>query len=379
MTLSNLNQRPHIVWLDVLRFVAIFMVLISHSADPFNASVEARTNPDFNLWGSAFGSLVRACVPLFVMMTGLLLLPVKQEMGSFYKKRISRVLYPFLVWSVLFNLAPWFIQFAGGSAQLVTVFFPWGGEPSASLMDALKAIALIPVNFNMFACPMWYIYLLIGLYLYMPVFSAWIEKASDRSKRLFLGLWGVTLILPYVQEFVSHFVLGTCDWNQFGMLYYFAGFNGYLLLGHYLKKGNDWSWTKTLLITVPMFAAGYFVTFKGFRTMSSNPDVTNAGLELFWTYCSLNTVLMTVAVFLFVQKIQLTSAKVIATFANIAKCSFGMYMCHYFFVGPAYLIAVEIGTPVYLQIPVSASIVFITSWTLVHLIYKLPKAKYVVG
>ena len=119
MTSSNLNQRPHIVWLDVLRFVAIFMVLISHSADPFNASVEARTNPDFNLWGSAFGSLVRACVPLFVMMTGLLLLPVKQEMGSFYKKRISRVLYPFLVWSVLFNLAPWFIQFAGGSAQLV--------------------------------------------------------------------------------------------------------------------------------------------------------------------------------------------------------------------------------------------------------------------
>lgn len=95
MTSSNLNQRPHIVWLDVLRFVAIFMVLISHSADPFNASVEARTNPDFNLWGSAFGSLVRACVPLFVMMTGLLLLPVKQEMGSFYKKRISRVLYPF--------------------------------------------------------------------------------------------------------------------------------------------------------------------------------------------------------------------------------------------------------------------------------------------
>ena len=346
MTLSNLNQRPHIVWLDVLRFVAIFMVLISHSADPFNASVEARTNPDFNLWGSAFGSLVRACVPLFVMMTGLLLLPVKQEMGSFYKKRISRVLYPFLVWSGLFNLVPWFIQFAGGSAQLVTVFFPWGGEPSASLVDALKAIALIPVNFNMFACPMWYIYLLIGLYLYMPVFSAWIEKASDRSKRLFLGLWGVTLILPYVQEFVSQFVLGTCDWNQFGMLYYFAGFNGYLLLGHYLKKGNDWSWTKTLLITVPMFAAGYFVTFKGFRTMSSNPDVTNAGLELFWTYCSLNTVLMTVAVFLFIQKIQLTSAKVIAIFASIPKCSFGMYMSHYFFVGWAFLIAVEIGTPV---------------------------------
>ncbi len=84
MTSSNLNQRPHIVWLDVLRFVAIFMVLISHSADPFNASVEARTNPDFNLWGSAFGSLVRACVPLFVMMTGLLLLRIIQPCPVVY-------------------------------------------------------------------------------------------------------------------------------------------------------------------------------------------------------------------------------------------------------------------------------------------------------
>jgi hypothetical protein len=206
-------------------------------------------------------------------MTGLLLLPVKQEMGSFYKNGFRGALSFFGLVRII-QPCPWFIQFAGGSAQLVTVFFPWGGEPSASLMDALKAIALIPVNFNMFACPMWYIYLLIGLYLYMPVFSAWIEKASDRSKRLFLGLWCnaypalctgvcISLCAGYLRlESIRHAVL-------------FCGFNGYLLLGHYLKKGNDWSWTKTLLITVPMFAAGYFVTFKGFRTMSSNPDVTN--------------------------------------------------------------------------------------------------------
>ena len=29
---------------------------------------------------------------------------------------------------------------------------------------------------------MWYIYLLIGLYLYLPIFSAWVEKASERAK-----------------------------------------------------------------------------------------------------------------------------------------------------------------------------------------------------
>ena len=31
-----LATREHIVWLDVVRFVAMFTVVCSHSADPFN-------------------------------------------------------------------------------------------------------------------------------------------------------------------------------------------------------------------------------------------------------------------------------------------------------------------------------------------------------
>lgn len=44
------------------------------------------------------------------------------------------------------------------------------------------------------------------------------------------------------------------------MLYYFAGFNGYLLLGHYLRN-LDWSLGKILAIGLPMFVIGYAVTF----------------------------------------------------------------------------------------------------------------------
>ena len=120
MNNTTTTARPHIVWLDALRFVAILMVIACHCTDPFNASPESRANPDFNFWGSAYGSMLRACVPLFVMMTGFLLLPVKQEASVFYKKRIPRVFFPFLIWSVLFNLAPWFIQWVGGSPELVT-------------------------------------------------------------------------------------------------------------------------------------------------------------------------------------------------------------------------------------------------------------------
>ena len=117
-TVQTTTTRPHIVWLDVLRLVAILMVIAIHCTDPFNASPESRANPEFNFWGSVYGSMLRASVPLFVMMTGFLLLPVRQEASTFYKKRIPRVLFPFLIWSVLFDLAP-------GAGDR---FFPLGTE-----------------------------------------------------------------------------------------------------------------------------------------------------------------------------------------------------------------------------------------------------------
>ena len=206
-TVQTTTARPHIVWLDVLRLVAILMVIAIHCTDPFNASPESRANPEFNFWGSVYGSMLRASVPLFVMMTGFLLLPVRQEASTFYKKRIPRVLFPFLIWSVLFDLAPWFIQWVGGSPELVTDFFPWEPNPSASFVEALKTIALIPLTFTVYATPMWYIYALIGLYLYMPVFSAWVEKASDKAKRMFLSLWFISLFIPYLTEFIRLILL----------------------------------------------------------------------------------------------------------------------------------------------------------------------------
>ena len=273
-TVQPTAVRPHIVWLDVLRLIAILLVIAVHCTDPFNASPESRADPEFNFWGSVYGSALRACVPLFVMMTGFLLLPVKQTMPAFYRKRIPRVFFPFLIWSVLFDLAPWFIQAVGGSAELVTCFFPWEPNPSASFGDALQTIAMIPLTFTVYATPMWYIYALIGLYLYLPIFSAWVERASRREKRFFLLLWFVSLFIPYLTEFVSRYHFGTCSWNAFGTFYYFAGFNGYLLLGHYLGKGNDWSVGKTLSVTIPLFLVGYFITLVGFRHMTSDPNVT---------------------------------------------------------------------------------------------------------
>ena len=381
MNLSN-QKNQHIVWLDVVRFIAMFTVVCCHCTDPFNFYPGTAPNiAEIKLWGAIYGSVLRPCVPLFVMITGALLLPVRGDASTFYKKRIPRVFYPFLIWSVLYNLFPWITGLLGLNPQIILDFFPYAGEEvmQQSFSVSLEYILMIPFNFSILAVHMWYIYLLIGLYLYLPVFSAWVEKASERAKLMFLLAWGVTLLLPYYYQFVSNYLWGTCSWNSFGMLYAFAGFNGYLLLGHYLKN-LEWSLKKTLAIGIPMFAAGYAVTFLGFRHITALPEYTDEMLELFFTYCSLNVVMMTIPVFMLAKKVKVNSERMKKALANLTVCGFGIYMIHYFFTGPSVVLMRAIDMPIGLQIPVAAILAFAVSWGLVWLIYRAGKvAKYIVG
>ena len=380
MNLSN-QKNQHIVWLDVVRFIAMFTVVCCHCTDPFNFYPGTAPNiGEIKLWGAIYGSVLRPCVPLFVMITGALLLPVRGDTSTFYKKRIPRVFYPFLIWSVLYNLFPWITGLLGLNPQIILDFFPYAGEEvmQQSFSVSLKYILMIPFNFSILAVHMWYIYLLIGLYLYLPVFSAWVEKASERAKLMFLLAWGVTLLLPYYYQFVSNYLWGTCSWNSFGMLYAFAGFNGYLLLGHYLKN-LEWSLKKTLAIGIPMFAVGYAVTFLGFRHITALPEYTDEMLELFFTYCSLNVVMMTIPVFMLAKKVKVNSERMKKALANLTVCGFGIYMIHYFFTGPSVVLMRAINMPIGLQIPVAAILAFAVSWGLVWLIYRAGKvAKYIV-
>lgn len=311
-----------VVWLDVVRLIAMFTVVCCHCTDPFN--FYPGTAPDIvdiKFWGAVYGAVLRPCVPLFVMITGALLLPVRGDVSVFYKKRILRVLFPFLIWSVIYNLFPWITGLLGVEPKVILDFFPYSGEEvmRQSLAVSMGYIAELPFNFSLLDVHMWYIYLLIGLYLYLPIFSAWVEKASERAKLWFLVAWGVTLLIPYYSEFVSKYLWGTCSWNSFGTLYYFAGFNGYLLLGHYLRN-HDWTGRQSVLIGIPMFVVGYTVTFFGFRHMTALPNLTDEMLELFFTYCSLNVVMMTIPVFMWAKRVNVRSERVIKVLSNLTLC-----------------------------------------------------------
>ncbi|MCE8568127.1 acyltransferase [Bacteroides fragilis] len=380
----ELQKNPqHIVWLDVVRFVAMFTVVCCHCTDPFNFYPGTAPNIDeIKLWGAIYGALLRPCVPLFVMITGALLLPVRGEVSVFYKKRIPRVLWPFLIWSVIYNLFPWITGLLGIKPEIILDFFPYSGEEvmRQSLSISLDYIAQIPFNFSIVDVHMWYIYLLIGLYLYLPVFSAWVEKASDKAKLWFLGAWAVTLLLPYYNQFVAQYLWGTCSWNAFGMFYYFAGFNGYLLLGHYLRN-LDWKLGKILAIGLPMFVIGYAVTFFGFRYITALPEYSDEMLELFFTYCSLNVVMMTIPVFMLCKKVNFRSEGIKKALANLTLCGFGIYMIHYFFTGPSVLLVRTLGVPLGIQIPVASVMAFGVSWLIVWAVYRVlgKKAKWIMG
>lgn len=369
---NPLAQNPeHLVWCDALRLLAFFLLLCCHAADPFYASAAYASagqsvGQELVQWGVRWGSLVRPCVPLFVMLTGVLLLPVKQPSTQFYKRRIPRVFFPFLLWSVAYYMTPWLTGVLGLDSSVVYKLFSWAESDSQALGDSLANVARIPYAFSFIACHMWYIYMLIGLYLYLPIFSAWVERASKRDMEVFLGIWAVSTLLPYFTQYVSKYSFGTCEWNSFGLFYYFAGFNGYLLLGHYIHRHVHLSLGRTLCLSLPMLVVGYVITQWGYTHIMALPDKTPEMVELFWTYCSPNVLLMTVSMFLLMRHVRIPSDSAVARWlAHFTVCGFGVYMVHYYFVCVGYDLGHWLGVPTPLRIPFSALVILVCSWALV--------------
>ena len=366
-----MTQQNRLVWCDAIRLLAFFMLLCCHAADPFYAAAAyatsgASVDPELVQWGTCWGSLVRPCVPLFVMLTGVLSLPVRGNMESFYKKRIPRVFFPFLIWSVLYYMTPWFTGLLELDSSVVIKLFSWAESDSQSLADGLDKVIRIPYAFNFIACHMWYIYMLIGLYLYLPIFSVWVERATKRQKEIVLGLWALSTFLPYFTEYVSKYAFGTCEWNSFGLFYYFAGFNGYMLLGHYIQQYVNWSWRKTLSVSLPLLVVGFLITYSGYAYIMELPDKTPEQVELFWTYNTPNVAMMTIACFLLVYRIRFTpESKTASWLASLTTCGFGIYMIHYYFVCLGYDMGEWFHIPAPLRIPFSALIILACSWVIV--------------
>ncbi len=323
------------IWIDWLRVAACFMVFIVHSAEPFylggNGSLILNDADAF--WASFFDSFVRSCVPLFVIVSSYLLFPLKCPTGEFFRKRAVRILVPFAIWTVVYASV-------------------WG-EPAENFRNLL-------LNFNYGAGHLWFVYMIIGIYLLMPMLSPWAEKVSKKELLAYLGIWMFTTLIPLIRDWVSGaptviygpsglprqalFPLwGEASWNAYGTFYYVSGFIGYLLLGLYFRRFvGELSWTKTLLIAVPSYLAGHAISFGGFLRRvyetvgtSLNGSFPAEGLvekavwwETTWCNDTIGVVLMSIAWILVFKKIKASGWGYRNVLLPVSRASYGMYLMH---------------------------------------------------
>lgn len=260
-------------WLDFLRVTACFLVMTVHATEPFYLGGDGTlvlSGADA-FWVSVFEGLARCCVPLFVIASGYLQLPLTYPAGEFFRRRFVRVVVPMVIWTLVYAFAY--------------------GSPASSLKGLL-------LNFNYAAGHLWFVYMLLGLYLIMPVLSPWLEKVSRKELSLYLGLWVLTLCIPFVREAAGGMapmiyaadglpapalfpLWGEASWNPFGLFYYVSGFVGYLLVGVFVKRFvpegrlvRAVGWT--------LFLLGFILVCFGFmqRIMASGSFPVEGSVEL---------------------------------------------------------------------------------------------------
>ncbi len=371
-----MKNNKRIVFLDWLRFIACFMVMLVHCIEPFYLGGPEGTyiaSKSDALWVTLVNSALRPAVPLFIMTSSYLLLPLKTDTGTFFRKRFTRVLVPFLVWTLLYIFV-----------------YPYVCGTSPDVIGSFKSLIF---NFLMSSGHLWFVYMLLGIYLLMPMISPWIDKITRKEERGFLILWAFTCVIPLLRPLAaavtgSANLWGECPWNEFGTFYYVSGFVGFVVLAHYFRKHvGEISWGKTLAVAMPFWLIGYAVTAAGFWHFMPNElgfplsasYETAVEMETTWNFSTFGVMMQTLAYFLIIRKITASGFVYEHIVLPISKLSYGMYLMHMFVLTPVFSWINSTGLATALVMFISAILTYIICALLARLIAFIPKSKYIMG
>lgn len=187
------NER--IFFYDFLRAFAIVAVIICH-CDIFFGSLNT---PLLAFAHLTYHDIGRMGVPIFLMITGALLLNKDYDLSFFLKKRFSRIFYPFIFWVFIIVLGIIVVNNDYNLAWQVII-----GDFSVT----------------------WYFWTLIGIYLSIPIFNSFLKDYGERGLEYFLIIWFLTIIFKSFNAYplFSNFNLDV-----------FAGYVGFPILGYYLS------------------------------------------------------------------------------------------------------------------------------------------------
>ena len=267
-------------------------------------------------------------------------------MFYFYKRRLGKILWPTLIWSLFY---------LGVSVVI-------GRE---SISNAGLSLLSIPFSAQGNGI-LWFMYTLTGLYLIAPIISPWLKNASKKEIEFVLALWGITLCYPFLKLFFK------IDETETGILYSFFGYAGYFILGHYIQHFKPKVHPLLLLamIIVPM---GVAVTCK-----ISGAEVDF--FSMFW-YLSVLVVLMCFAIYLIIKDIgDWVAAKNSQILSLTSNLSFGVYLSHLFFMrSVVWKIPFVSRYGGIFQILLTIVLTIIFSYSFCWFLSKTPIGKYVLG
>lgn len=352
MGVSILNdcQKSRIEWLDMVRSLAIFSVVLCHVTENIyfsNAVAITDRSVSSQLLGFAFFTVGRIGVPLFLMITGYLLLDRKynsNECTKFWKHNLMPLLLVTQVWSIIFHI---FLCF-------------YCSQP----MDIWKLIKEIFFLKSVDMPHTWYLPMIIGIYIAIPFVGIALEKIENK---LLVIPFLITLIYFYLIPSINILLVlkGITPLENKLYLYYTGGVYGiYLMIGYLIKKG--------LLKKVKKvyFVLAFFALFIGIVTFQLCVNNLGGTYRVWYDFI----LLPFAAAALFSTLYETKPGKFLARACyEFSRCSFGIYLVH----SPIQKVIIKFVRfeflPTPLRVCVMCLAVFLVSWGMVRLIMKVPK------
>lgn len=339
-----------VAYADLLRVLATLGVVIIHVCSIwfYDVGVSSAAWTVYNV----YDGLVRWCVPLFVMLSGMFMLDPKKALtlpGLFFKN-ILRVFTALVVWGAVYAV----VDFGRVGGR-----FTW-----ESILAALRSALLGNTHYHL-----WFLYVILGLYLVTPILRAFVRGAARKDFHYFFILcFVVAILLPTLLRLRPSQTVST--YLSRLNLHVVMGYVGFYVAGYYLK-------TYTLgraveFIIYALGAAGGVATVWGTAVLSRQ---AGSPVGVLYDYMTPNVAAMAVAVFVLFRYLLGVSDERDRrrSLAGVAKVTFGIYLVHDFFITLfRHLGLTALPIPPAAAVPLVTALVFLCSFAVAWLIGKLP-------
>ena len=349
--------RSRIYYLDVLRAIACMCVVMIHCSVLYSAEEVYLGSANY-LACLIFEGISRLGVPVFVMISGALLLDEDRDAG-FAKTRghILRMILFFIFWSAVYCL-------------VFQVADPMLKNEPVRLSGVGAALITGPVH-------LWYIYFIIGIYLIVPLLRLWVKKDNIKYVGYFIllafvfqsVLANLTEIGLMYHDAFRHFdyILGS------GLrLSYVSGLTVYFVLGWYL---NNREFKRPALIYI-LGAASLLVMIGGSYAIGVTKDTCQRPL-----YAKLSpfVFMWSVSVFVFVKR-TFKNAEENRFILAVSRLSLGIYAVHPMLITLLFTRFLQPLLPdaALLNIPLMYITVFALSCAVSYLLGRIPGLKRLV-